>query len=167
MLPKISATLCGTNSGNTFKNYFFSKIFSQNRHFWFLILARKGVRLVRNFFLTWSLSIRSKTPWQTKKSNETSPRSYKYFFIPQHRFWMKFHDKSMKNADFDQSLEICNFANNPWNFLKPRLWIFWGRRVPIVLPKISASTYIRNYGNTFKICNHYSLLLLYLALKSL
>ena len=122
------------------KLFFFSKIFSQNRHFRFLSLARKGVRLVRNFFLTWSLSIRSKTPWQTKKSNETSPRSYKYFFIPQHRFWMKFHDKSMKNADFDQVLEICNFANNPWNFLKPRLWIFWGRRVPIVLPKISATT---------------------------
>ena len=119
---------------------FFFKIFSQNRHFRFLSLARKGVRLVRNFFLTWSPSIRSKTPWQTKKSNETSPRSYKYFFIPQHRFWMKFHDKSMKKANFDQTLEICNFANNPWNFLKPRLRTFWGREVPIVLPKISATT---------------------------
>ena len=58
-------------------------IFGQNRHFQFLSLARKGVRLVRNLLLTWSPSIRSKTPWQTKKSNGTSPRSCKYFYTSQ------------------------------------------------------------------------------------
>ena len=36
-------------------------IFCRNLHFWFFSLARKGMRLFRNFFLTWSLSIRSKT----------------------------------------------------------------------------------------------------------
>ena len=90
---------------------FFSRIFHQNWHFRFLSLTRMGVRLVRNFFLTWSLLIRSKTPWQTKKSNETSPWSYKYFFIPHHGFWMKFYDKSVKKSIFDQTLEIRNFAN--------------------------------------------------------
>ena len=131
-LAQISATLS--------KIRVFPSKKGQNRHFRFVILARKGVRLVKKFFLVWCALIRSKTPWQTKKSNETSPWSYKYFFIPQHGFWMKFYDKSMKNADFDQTLEICNFANNPWNFLKPRLRTFWGRGVPIVLPEISATT---------------------------
>ena len=75
-----------------------------------------------------------------QKVERDLPAELQIFFIPQHRFWMKFHGKSMKKADFDQALELCNFANNPWNFLKPRFWIFWGRRVPIVLPKISATT---------------------------
>ena len=102
-LSQIPATLS--------KIRFFSRIFHQNWHFRFLSLARIEVRLVRNFFLTWSLLIRSKTPWQTKKSNETSPWSYKYFFILHHGFWMKFYDKSVKKSIFDQTLEIHNSAN--------------------------------------------------------
>ena len=63
-----------------FKFVFWKVDFSRFRRsiFW-----GKEVRPDRNFFLRWQTSIRSKTPWQTKKSNETSPRSYKFIFIPQ------------------------------------------------------------------------------------
>ena len=52
---------------------------------------------------------------------------------------------------FHQTLEAHNFANNLWNFLKPRPRTFlkWG--VPIMLPKISATLSVTNSGNNFKI----------------
>ena len=51
-----------------------------------------GVRLVRNFFLTWSPSVRTKTPWQTKKTNGTPLWSYKYFFISlESKIWLSSH----------------------------------------------------------------------------
>ena len=68
------------NLQNFFKIFFWKVDFSRFRR---SIFSTKGVRGVRNFFLTWSLSTRTKTPWQTKKSNETSPRRYKCIFIPQ------------------------------------------------------------------------------------
>ena len=101
-LAQISATLS--------KIKFFFSIFAQNWHFRFLILSGMGVRLVKNIFLVWCTLIRSKTPWQTKKSNETSPRSYKFIFVPQYGFWMKFHHKTWKPI-FDWTLRFCISAN--------------------------------------------------------
>ncbi len=150
MLPKISATLSVINFGNNFKNWIFFSNFRQNRHLRFLILVGKGVCPVRNICMVRSPLIWSKAPWQTKKSDGTSPRSYKYLFIPQHGFLMKIDDKSMNYAIFGLTLEICNSTNILWNVMKPRLRTFWGREVPIMLPKISATTSNRNFGNTFK-----------------
>ena len=58
------------------------------------IFSGKGVRTDRNFFLGWKTSTRSKTPRQTKKSNETSPWSYKFIFMPQESIIPFFEEKT-------------------------------------------------------------------------
>ena len=47
-----------------------------------------------------------------QKVERDLPVELQIFFHPQHRFLMKFHDKNLKNVNFDQTLEIHNFANN-------------------------------------------------------
>ena len=42
MFPKISATLCGTNSGNTFKNYFFFQDFQPKSTFSISQFGKEG-----------------------------------------------------------------------------------------------------------------------------
>ena len=85
-----------------------------------------------------------------QKVDRDLPAELQVHLSPQHGFWMKFHDKSMKNAIFDPNLRCCISTNILWNFMKPRLRAFWGQRVPIMLPEISATSSDRNFSNTFK-----------------
>ena len=76
-MSEISATIS--------KITFFWRKKCKNWHFRLFILGGKGVRLVRNFFLGWSTLVRSKTPWQTKKTSGTSPAHWESILTSQDR----------------------------------------------------------------------------------
>ena len=102
---------------------------------------REGGAPGQNFFLTWSALIRRKTPWQTKKSNGTSPRSYKFFFIPQHEFWMKFYYEIMKYVIFWPNFEMLYL---PEYFIK-----FHETASPDMSGMEGPHHVSRNFGNNF------------------
>ena len=65
----------------------------KNWRFRGVIFSMRGVRLVRNFWLRWSLMVRTKTPWQTKKTSDTSLAPYRSVLVIQNRkirFWTDF-----------------------------------------------------------------------------
>ena len=59
-----------------------------------------------------------------QKVERDLPAELQIYLSLQHGIWMKFDDQSTKKVNFDQTLEARNFANNRWNFLKPRLRTF-------------------------------------------
>ena len=85
-LSEISATISKMR-------FCFSK-FGQNRHFRFFILARKGMRLVKNFCLVWSALIRSKSnvkPHGRSKSRTRPPHGVTNLFsFRSMNFWWNF-----------------------------------------------------------------------------
>ena len=58
--------------------------FEKLQNWWFrgAVFSTRGVRPVRNFFLTRSPSVRTKTPRQTKKTSDTSPAPWESILVP-------------------------------------------------------------------------------------
>ena len=89
MLPEISTEISDRNFGNNFKIQFF---FSKNRQNWQFReddSARKGVRLVKNFFLIEFGLICRKKFFTSPKLWGASPALYKSILTHQHQFWRK------------------------------------------------------------------------------
>ena len=97
-------------SVTTSKIRFFWRKKCKNWHFRLFILGGKGVRLVRNFFLRWSTLVRSKTPWQTKKTSGTSPAHWESILTSQDR---KMGFYPIFNENFSFLEYFCRSAGRP------------------------------------------------------
>ena len=91
-LSEISATIS--------KILFFSRKVAKFGIFDFSFWQGRGCARPENCFLTRSISIRSKTLWQTKKWNETSPALQSSILTPSMDFWWNFMIKAWKMSFF-------------------------------------------------------------------
>ena len=151
MLPEISTEISDINSGNNSKIQIFSSENRQNRHFREVDFARKGVRLVKNFFLNKFGLISRKKFFTSTNLWGASPVLQKSILTHQHQLLKKNHDIGAPKVHFYEALNSCISANILQNFTKPRFRTFGTQGVPIVLPERSVEISDRNSGNTFKI----------------
>ncbi len=147
MLPKISATLCITNSGKNFKNYIlFSVFFAEICIFDFSAWQGRECACSEIFFLRDPHWVGVK-PNNRPKCRMSPSRAVKnlFSFLIMDFGWnfIRKHEKSI----FDVTLRLWISTNTLQNFVKPRLRTFWGKRVPIMLPKMSETLSIRYIGN--------------------